>query len=167
VFIKNKITESERLLIRELTLRDTKAIFQLYSDKEAMKYRGSKPLENLEEAELMILNVYENIKNKREFRYAIINKISDEVIGTFLITPLSNSDCRIGCSIGKEHWRKGYGIEVMSIMEEYLKSLKYKKLIGFIKMENIPSIKLFEKLNYKCAAQAEYPEFFKYEIEIN
>ena len=41
------ITENEKLLIRELSENDTNVIFELYSDKEAMKYRWSKPFENI------------------------------------------------------------------------------------------------------------------------
>jgi len=57
-------------------------------------------------------------------------------------------------------------MEVMSLMSEYLKNLNYEKLIGFIKKENTPSIKLVEKLNYKLIEQKEHSEFYKYEKEI-
>lgn len=160
------ITENNKLRIRELTKNDVNVIFQLYSDKEAMKYRGSKPFENIEEAIAMIDKVAENIKKGTEYRYAIIEKVSDELIGTYLITPVTTTNCLIGCSIGKTYWRSGYGFEVMTLMLEYLKSLGYKKTTGLIKKENIPSIRLVEKLNYELIEQTEYPEFYKYEKEI-
>ena len=37
------IIENGKLLIRELIQNDVKVIFELYSDKEAMKFRGSEP----------------------------------------------------------------------------------------------------------------------------
>jgi RimJ/RimL family protein N-acetyltransferase len=43
------IIENEKLLIRELAENDVNVIFELYSDKEAMKYRGSSPFENIDE----------------------------------------------------------------------------------------------------------------------
>ncbi|HEU4495432.1 MAG TPA: GNAT family protein [Flavobacterium sp.] len=79
---------------------------------------------------------------------------------------MTNKDCKVGCSIGKKYWRLGYGTEVMILMSKYLKSLNYKKAIGLIKKENIPSIKLVEKMNYKLIEQSEHPEFYKYEKEI-
>lgn len=160
------ITENEKLGIRELTKTDVNVLFELYSDKEAMKFRGSKPFENIEEAIVMLEKVAENIQNETEYRYAIIEKKSNEVIGTFLITPVSNSDCKIGCSIGKKYWRMGFGMEVMILMIAYLKNLNYKKVIGLIKKENIPSIKLVEKMSFKLIEQTERPEFYKYEMEI-
>ena len=95
------IAENEKLFVRELTENDANVIFELYSDKEAMKFRGSKPFENFNEAILMLKKVTENIKNGKEYRYAIIEKTSNELIGTYLITPITKLNCMVGCSIGK------------------------------------------------------------------
>ena len=160
------ITENNKLLIRELTENDLTVIFELYSDKEAMKFRGSEPFENIEQAFEMIYKVAENIKKGIEYRYAIIEKTTNKLIGTYLITPITNVTCMIGCSIGKKYWRQGYGIEVMILMMEYLKKINYEKIIGLIKKENIPSIKLVEKLNFKLIEQTERPDFYKYECEL-
>ena len=161
------IIENGKLLIRELIQNDVKVIFELYSDKEAMKFRGSEPFENINEAEKMLKKVADNIKNGTEYRYGIIEKETNNLIGTYLITPITNIECMVGCSIGKKYWRLGYGIEVMMLMSEYLRNLKYEKIVGLIKKENIPSIKLVEKLNFVLIEQTEKPEFYKYEKEIN
>jgi ribosomal-protein-alanine N-acetyltransferase len=161
------IIENGKLLIRELIQNDVKVIFELYSDKEAMKFRGSEPFENIDEAEKMLKKVADNIKNGTEYRYGIIEKETNNLIGTYLITPITNIECMVGCSIGKKYWRLGYGIEVMMLMSEYLRNLKYEKIVGLIKKENIPSIKLVEKLNFVLIEQTEKPEFYKYEKEIN
>lgn len=161
------IIENEKLLLRELTEKDVTVIFELYSDKEAMKFRGSKPFENIDEAEQMLKKVAENIKNGTEYRYAIIEKETSNLIGTYLITPITTIECMVGCSIGKKYWRTGYGFEVMMLMSEYLRSLKYEKIIGLIKKENIPSIKLVEKMNFVLIEQTEKPEFYKYEKVIS
>ncbi|REG86293.1 GNAT family N-acetyltransferase [Winogradskyella sediminis] len=61
------ITENTKITIRELTESDVKVIFELYSDKEAMKFRGSKPFESLKEAADMVKKVRENINNGTEY----------------------------------------------------------------------------------------------------
>lgn len=160
------IAENEKLLIRELTEDDISMLFHLYSDKETMKFRGSKPLENPEEAVGMLKSVMENIKNETEFRYGIIEKSSNELIGTFLITPVSEKICKIGCSLGSKYQRKGYGSETITIMTTRLNMSGYKKIIGLIKKENIPSIKLVEKLNFTLLQQTEYPDLYQYEKDI-
>ncbi|WP_395043073.1 GNAT family N-acetyltransferase [Flavobacterium sp.] len=161
------IAENENLFLRELNHTDIEVLFELYSDKEAMKFRGSKTFENIEEAVIMLNNVIENYKTKTEFRYGIIEKISNQLIGTFLIVPISKTKCKIGCSIGKKYWRLGYGSQVMTIMFQYLQNIKYETIIGLIKKENIPSIKLVEKMNFTLIEQTEYPEFYLYENIIN
>ncbi|WP_395054862.1 GNAT family N-acetyltransferase [Flavobacterium sp.] len=158
------IIETERLYIRELSNDDVAVVFELYSDKEAMKFRGSKSFENIEEASIMIKSVIENSKTKTEFRYGIIEKSSNDLIGTFLITPVSKTICKIGCSFGKKYWRLGYGFEIMSIMINYLQNLHYEVIIGLIKKENFPSIKLVEKMKFKFIEQTENPEFYQYEF---
>ena len=115
----------------------------------------------------MLKKVADNIKNGTEYRYGIIEKETNNLIGTYLITPITNIECMVGCSIGKKYWRLGYGIEVMMLMSEYLRNLKYEKIVGLIKKENIPSIKLVEKMNFVLIEQTEKPEFYKYEKEIN
>lgn len=164
--MEKRITSTKELLIRELSENDVNAIFEIYSDKEAMKFRGSAPFKNVEDANSMIQKVAENNKSGTEFRYAIVEKKSNTVIGTFLITPISHVSCIIGCSIGKKYWRLGYGQETMTIMSKYLGKLHYKKLIGLVKKENIPSIRLVEKMNFKLVDQKEYPECYKYELPI-
>ena len=160
------IAENDKLFLRDLTQSDVEVIFELYSDKEAMKFRGSKSFDNIDEAIIMINNVIENIKTKTEFRYGIIEKMSNELIGTFLIIPVSSTICKIGCSFGKKYWRLGYGFEVMIIMKQYLLSLGYETIIGLIKKENIPSIRLVEKMKFKLIEQTEYSEFYLYEKQL-
>lgn len=117
------IIENKNLLIRELVENDVNVIFELYSDREAMKFRGSKPFKNVDEALEMLKKVSENIKNITEFRYAIIEKERSNLIGTYLITPINKTECIIGCSIGKKYCKTGYGHEVMMLMTEHLISL--------------------------------------------
>jgi len=40
---------SAKVKFRELTTRDTIKLFEIYSDREAMKYRRSKPMKTIEE----------------------------------------------------------------------------------------------------------------------
>jgi len=112
--------------------------FEIYSEKEAIKFRGSKPFKNNKEATIVNKKVSANIKNGKEFRYAIVEKLTNELKGTFLITPITNTKCMVGFTIGKKYWRLGYGLEVMTLMSQYLENLEYEKIVGLIKKENIP-----------------------------
>jgi RimJ/RimL family protein N-acetyltransferase len=68
------IAQSKILCIRQLNYDDCEQLFNIYSNKEAMKYRSNKPLNKIEEATDMIHDTIDMINNNIEFRYAIILK---------------------------------------------------------------------------------------------
>ena len=47
------IFETERLFIRHLEESDSESMFEIYSDKESMKYRANKPFTTISEAEAL------------------------------------------------------------------------------------------------------------------
>nr|WP_242825602.1 GNAT family N-acetyltransferase [Clostridium botulinum] len=56
----------------------------------------------------------------------------------------------ISYSIAKEFRGKGYGYKILlKLEEELIKEYKEIVLTGYVKEENISSIKIFKKLNYK------------------
>ncbi|WP_428224952.1 GNAT family N-acetyltransferase [Flavobacterium sp.] len=162
----NHLPVTERISIRELIASDTDTLFQMYSDKEAMKFRGSKPFETREEVEKLLTEINQKIKMGSEFRYGIILKETNQLVGTYLYAPISNTHCKVGLSFCKSFWGLGLGTEVMQIMTSYLKDLGYKTLVGYISPQNFPSLKMIEKLNFERQNHSEYPEYLKYEKSI-
>ena len=53
---KEILFESERLKTSSLNEEDIESLFQMYSDHEAMKYRGSKPMITISDAHFMVAN---------------------------------------------------------------------------------------------------------------
>ena len=53
---ENMNCSTGRVKFRELKMDDAKRLYEVYSDKEAMKFRGSKPMETLEDAKVFIRN---------------------------------------------------------------------------------------------------------------
>lgn len=149
------ITETDRLEIRKLTSADKNSLLEIYSDKEAMKYRGSKPFDSLDEVEKMLIRTFQKFESREEFRYAVIQKEGNELIGTFLIKPNSKNECEIGYSIGKKYWKKGYGKELVKCMLKYINSLNYTKVLATSRKENIASLKLLEKIGFKLSSEKE------------
>lgn len=161
-----QITVSERLLIRYLVLEDKNALFEIYSDKEAMKYRGSKPFESLEEVQQMLQDTNEKLIAQTEFRYAVIEKETNFLIGTFLYKNSINNQCEIGYSIGKAYWKKGYGTELLNLMIPFLKEKGFDRLIAFTKNGNEASISLLQKVGFKRNQNKSQDGFNCFEINI-
>jgi RimJ/RimL family protein N-acetyltransferase len=147
---------TNRLKIRELKTTDKNSLFRIYSDKEAMKYRGSKPFDSLEEVDEMLTRTFKKLKSKEEFRYAIEQKENKVLIGTFLIKPITQNECEIGYSLGKKYWGNGYGKELVKGMLIHIKDLPFKKIIATSRKENIASLKLLESIGFKVFPEKEF-----------
>ena len=144
------IFETERLFIRHLEESDSESMFEIYSDKESMKYRANKPFENLSEAIEMIKQSNTDCKLGLKFRFAIVKKETNELIGTILyFTENKDSEiCTIGYSLGKNYWKQGFAIETLNGFTNYLKTQKFNKLEAKVFKMNSDSISLLNKVGF-------------------
>lgn len=145
------IFETERLFIRKLEENDSEAMFEIYSDKEAMKFRSNKPFENVVEAIEMIKHTETEFQLGLKFRYAIIKKETNELIGTILyFSEYPNSDCcTIGYSLGRNFWKQGFAFEIVIGFISYLKMLNFKELHAKVFKMNTDSIHLLNKTGFE------------------
>lgn len=159
------IFETERLFIRHLEESDSESMFEIYSDKEAMKYRANLPFENLSEAEEMINQTITDYELGLKFRFAIVKKETNELIGTILyFTENKDSEiCKIGYSLGKNHWKQGFAIETLNGFTNYLKTQKFNKLEAKVFKMNVDSIKLLNKLDFILIEDTNDEKLFTFE----
>lgn len=140
------------LEFRKLKSEDADKLFEIYSDKEAMKYRGSKPLESIEDAYEFVRNQGNISKGITTIRKAIVLTESDELIGSVMFRyPKNHLDkCEIGYSISRQFWGKGFGKEAVRLI---LSELDYNQEITQINAwshcDNIPSIRILKSLGFK------------------
>ena len=144
------IFETERLFIRKLEESDSESMFEIYSDKEAMKFRSNKPFENIDEARKMIQLAEFELQLGLKFRYAIIKKETNELIGTILyfIENPNSECCSIGYSLGKKYWKQGFALETLIGFMDFLKTLGLKKLEAKVFKMNTDSINLLNKVAF-------------------
>lgn len=152
--------ESERLITSSLNENDAQALFEMYSDREAMKFRGSAPMTQLEDAFLMISNQRISERDLMKWRLGIRMKSDNRLIGTLLLVLNSSSrSCEIGFSFGKQYWGKGFGWETVQMVAEYLmNSMTMNGITAWCRRENTASIKIFEKAGFSETPQNDYPE---------
>ena len=158
------IFETERLFIRKLEENDVDAMFDIYSDKDAMKFRLNKAFENLNEAKEMIKHTEVEFQLGLKFRYAIIKKDTKELIGTILyFTEYPNSEvCTIGYSLGRKYWKQGFALETLTSFMTYLKILTFKELQAKVFKRNIDSISLLQKVGFELIEEKRNEEHFTY-----
>lgn len=164
------IFETERLLIRKLTLEDLEPFHQLESNSNVLKYATGE-VKNHSENKIELLDLINRYqKHYNDFWiYAIERKSDHKFIGTLALVK-DGIDDEIGYRFLEKYWRNGYGFEVCEGTISYCKQLNFKKLVGYVVDENKASAKILEKLNFKIVKKficedLKLPET-KYELEL-
>ena len=144
------IFETERLFIRHLEESDSESMFEIYSDKEAMKYRANLPFENLSEAIEMIKQSNIDSELGLKYRFAIVKKNTNELIGTILyfLEDKNSEICNIGYSLGRQYWKQGFALETLNGFMDYLKNLGIKEFHAKVFKMNTDSIHLLNKVAF-------------------
>ena len=132
------ILETKRLILRDYTLNDFEALFEILSDAETMQHYP-KPYD-----EKMTKHWIEwNIQNYQKYGFgiwAVILKETGEFIGDCGIT-IQNIDgellAEIGYHIHKRYWRKGFGSEAARAVRDWaFKNTEYDCLYSYMKYTN-------------------------------
>jgi [ribosomal protein S5]-alanine N-acetyltransferase len=159
--------KTARLAIRHLTTEDRTKLFEIYSDKEAMKYRGSKPFEQIDDVDAMLQETVLKMAANEAYRYAVNTIEGDELIGTFLIKVLPDNSCEIGYSLGKQYWGLGYAKELLAAMLEYAATQNYTTIIATSKKENVASTGLLEKVGFVKVPEKATDVLYHFQYEGN
>ncbi|MFK7906448.1 MAG: GNAT family N-acetyltransferase [Chitinophagales bacterium] len=141
-----------RIRFRELNMEDVVQLYEIYSDKEAMKYRGSKPMETIEDAKVFVRNKEVFKGDTLTIRKAIELAQTKELIGSVMYRSDRNrkNECEIGYSIGREFWGQGFGKEIVEAMlNEIEEKEEIKEVVAWSNRENIASIKILEKTGFQ------------------
>ena len=142
------VLKTERLLIRRFCMNDAAECFAFMSDEQGMFLDGCKPFCAMDEDYWERMRLFA----EREGQYVIILRNTNKVIGTINV---SSDDSRavsskeIGYAISPKYQRNGYAYEAISAMVNLLqKDLLLDMVVAGVLPENIPSMKLLEKLGF-------------------
>lgn len=114
--------ETERLILRPISMFDAKDMFEYASDPEVSKFLTWEPHKNLEET----LNVLSKMTNTSENHkiFAIVLKEKKKMIGTMdaILFGRCEEDkkAEIGYCISREYWNKGITTEALKAMIDFL-----------------------------------------------
>lgn len=130
--------ETNRLILRDYTMDDYEALYEIMSDSETMRYYP-KPFDEEKTRNWIQFNL-DNYRKYGFGLWAVILKETDEFIGDCGIT-LQNIDGEmlpeIGYHIHKKHWRKGYGSEAAKAVRDWVfQHTKYEAVYSYMKYTN-------------------------------
>lgn len=146
------VLETKRLILRELTEFDAKAIFSILSNPQVTLYYGKDTLESFDEAKEFIHYFKQKFYEKRGFRWGIEMKETKQLIGTIGLDAWVPKQRRaeIGYEIHPEYWKKGYATEAaLKVISFGFGLLGLFRIGAIIFPENEPSNKLLIKLGFQ------------------
>lgn len=108
--------ETERLLLRKIESKDAKELYcNIYNNFDWYQYYYQLPFENFEEYQKLVNQYDEWYRNGNHFRWGIVKKDSNEMIGLVQLHTKDNlnHNCKLGYIISYKENRKGYMKEAL------------------------------------------------------
>lgn len=154
LFLGSKTLESERLILRKYQKGDEVDIFDYAKEDEVSLYLTWPTHQSIETSK-KILNIWlEEYNNKETFRWAIIYKKDNKLIGGIDSVNLfkdesDNYTIELGYVLNKKYWNKGIMSEALSLVRDYLfNECKTSKILIRCNEQNIASYKVMLKAGF-------------------
>ena len=155
-----KILETRRCIIRETTVDDVDAFYELYSDPEMTRYMEGL-FEDSEDEKKYTEDYINKVYSLLGFGvWTVVQKETGDIIGRAGYSIRNGfDDVELGFLIGLDYQRQGYAYEVCSAILVYGRNiLGFNKVLAFVKEGNRSSIRLCEKLGFSEAGTVQIEE---------
>lgn len=147
-----KQLETPFMLLRKIELADAPALLAYWSDQAVAKYMNIKPFTKVEQVEEMI-NLLNNLADQEQaFRWAIVRKRDNLVLGTCGFNNWDQENCRaeIGYELGQQFWRQGIMTETLTALLGYgFGRMELNRIQALVEPANRSSLSLLQKLGFK------------------
>jgi len=145
------ILKTDRLILREMQLKDTDAIFAIRGDYEVTQYNIGTAYTSKSQASDLISAMQDEYAKKSALRWGITRKNDDTVIGMVGFNYWNRSDHRasIGFDLAQAHWRQGFMREaVTAILQFGFSEMGLHRIEADASIYNTASIALLESLGF-------------------
>jgi ribosomal-protein-alanine N-acetyltransferase len=147
------VLETERLLLREITIADAANLFLFFSDPQVMRFYDCEALASLEEAIGLIQRFADWFDRQNGFRWGIALKAEPAtLIGTCGLFAWHKPYriATLGYELTQPYWRRGIMSEAASELPAYgFSVLDLNKIRALVVPDNIASAKLLERLKFQ------------------
>lgn len=153
----HRITETERLLIREVHPDDAPALFEIYRRPEVNTYRTRKTFTQTADAAALIGECRHNYDAYGYGRWVLVRKNDNTIIGMCGLRYRAAFDhTDIGYNLVPEAWGQGYGTEAATACLEYgFRELGLPVIYARAMSGNVASVRIFQKCGMEHDACSE------------
>ena len=147
----NVLTETERLLIAEMTMDMAMDVHVNSLDEDTRRFVPDEVFETLEEAKdtvAFLMSQYGSADGP--LVYATISKEGDKNIGYVQLVPIGDGKWEIGYHIAKPYTGKGYATEaVTAFLPIMAEKVGINEVYGIRLLENVASGRVLEKCGFE------------------
>lgn len=143
---------TERLLLRKIDRQDAPVLYEYWSNKEVTQYMNIVPFENRRQAEEMIDFLNALAEQEVAFRWSILCKNSNQILGTcgFNNWDKGNQRAEIGYELGRQHWGQGIMSEALAaIIVHGFKTMGLNRIQALVEPANAISRKLLVRMGFE------------------
>lgn len=147
-FEKFPVLETERLVMRAISIDDVDEMFQQRSNPEVMKYINRPILQSRREAEELVRNYEFLFEQGISITWAMSLKGESKMLGTVGYPRINKENYRaeIGYSLDPVHWNKGYMNEaIKEVIRFGFEKMRLNSIEAIIHPENSASSELVLK----------------------
>lgn len=146
-----KILETDRFILRQLTVEDAAFIFQLVNDPDWLRFIGDRGVRTLDDARNYLRNGPLAMYERVGFGLYLVERKSDGVsLGMCgLIKREGLDDVDIGFAHLPQYRAQGYAFEAASAVLAYgRREFGLKRIVAITSLDNEKSIRLLERLGF-------------------
>lgn len=144
--------ETRRVILRKLQLSDASNMFDIFSKDEVTKYYDLDTFTSIKQAEELIERLLYRYENRKQIRWAIVLKETEQFIGTcgFHAIEEEHWKAEIGYELHPDSWGQGIMTEVIKAVIQYgFKEIGLNRIEAFYDPENISSARVLEKNGFE------------------
>jgi RimJ/RimL family protein N-acetyltransferase len=150
------IIETDRLVLRRLSIDDARFILELLNEPSFIRYIGDKGVRTLDDARGYIANQVASYERFGFGLYLTRRKQDDAAIGICgLVKRESLDDVDLGFAFLPQFWSHGYAVESASAVMAYATSVcELPRVVAVTDPDNLASIKVLEKVGLRFSRMA-------------
>jgi len=148
---KLPVIEAERVSLRHLEQSDTDSLFEIFSDREALRFWGFPPFNERAEAAKLLGEIHDYFRQKTLFQWGIALNADDQIIGTSTLFQFDEKSRRaeIGYILSRRHWGKGLATEALTALLDFaFEKMNLHRIEADIEPRNAASVKIVERLGF-------------------
>ena len=143
------VLETERLILRPVTIQDVSDIFLYAQDPEVSKQLAWEPSASVEETQELVERWIENYQKNEEAPWGIVDKVTSTVIGSIDVRNYDeeNRCAELGYCLSRDYWGKGLMGEALKSVIRYLfAKTDITQIAAFVRIDNLQSQHVLEKV---------------------